>query len=52
MGKRFERFGEVGIADETNSFGLDYVEKKELVRGQLPKKGSSNLKKVGFGTCR
>ena len=23
MGKRLERFGEVGIVDETNGFGLD-----------------------------
>ena len=28
-GKRLERFGEVGIVDETNGFGLDYVEKTE-----------------------
>ena len=29
MGKRLERFGEVRIADETNGFGLDFVEKRE-----------------------
>ena len=29
MGKRLERFGEVRIIDETNGFGLDFVEKKE-----------------------
>ena len=25
MGKRLERFSEVGIVDETNAFGLDFV---------------------------
>ena len=29
MGKRFERFGEVRIVDETNGFGLDFVKKTE-----------------------
>ena len=29
MGKRLERFGEVIIIDETNGFGLDFVEKTE-----------------------
>ena len=29
MGKRLERFGEVRIVDETNSFVLDFVEKTE-----------------------
>ena len=29
MGKRLERFGEVGIADETNGFGLDFFERTE-----------------------
>ena len=29
MGKRLERFGEVGIIDETNGFGLDFVKKTE-----------------------
>ena len=29
MGKRLERFGEVRINDETNGFGLDFVEKTE-----------------------
>ena len=28
-GKRLERFGEVRIVDETNGFGLDFVEKTE-----------------------
>ena len=27
MGKRLERFGEVRIIDETNGFGLDFIEK-------------------------
>ena len=29
MGKRLERFGEVRTVDETNGFGLDFVEKTE-----------------------
>ena len=29
MGKRLERFGEVRLVDETNSFGLDFVKKTE-----------------------
>ena len=29
MGKRLERFGEVGIIGETNGFGLDFFEKTE-----------------------
>ena len=29
MGKRLERFGEVGIVDETNGFGVVFVEKTE-----------------------
>ena len=29
MGKRLERFGEVRIIDETNGFGLDFVQKTE-----------------------
>ena len=29
MGKRLDRFGEVRIVDETNGFGLDFVEKRE-----------------------
>ena len=29
MGKKLERFGEVRIIDETNGFGLDFVEKTE-----------------------
>ena len=29
MGKRLERFGEIGVADETNGFGLDIVETTE-----------------------
>ena len=29
MGKKLERFGEVGIGDEANAFGLDFVEKTE-----------------------
>ena len=29
MGNRLERFGEVRIIDETNGFGLEFVEKTE-----------------------
>ena len=29
MGKRLERFGDVRIVDETNGFGLDFVEETE-----------------------
>ena len=29
MGMRLKRFGEVRIVDETNGFGLDFVEKTE-----------------------
>ena len=31
MGTRLKRFGEVGIVDETNGFGLDFVEKTESI---------------------
>ena len=47
MGMRLERFDEVRIIDETNGFGLDFVEKIE----HHPRRGSSALKKDGFGTC-
>ena len=30
MGKSLERFGEVRIIDETNGFGLDFVEKTRV----------------------
>ena len=30
MGKRLEKFSEVGIVDETNGFGLDFVKKTEM----------------------
>ena len=29
MGKRLERFGEAGIVDEMNGFGLDFIKKTE-----------------------
>ena len=32
MGKRLERFGEVRIVDETNGFGMDFVEKTKSSR--------------------
>ena len=51
MGKRLERFGEVRIIDETNGFGLDFMEKTESsFWGTTPDIGSSTLKKGGFGT--
>ena len=34
MGKRLERFGEAGIVDETGGFGLDIVEKAEVIASQ------------------
>ena len=34
MGKRLERFGEIRIIDETNGFGLDFVEKTESRSGK------------------
>ena len=43
MRKRLERFGEVGVVDETNGFGLDFLETID---------GSSTLKKDGFGIFR
>ena len=56
MGKRLERFGEVRIIDETNGFGLDifkedFVEKTESGFLSTTRRGSSTLKKEGFGTC-
>ena len=37
MRKRYERFGEVGISDGTNGFGLDFVEKIEnRFRSNIP----------------
>ena len=36
MGKRLERFGEVGIIDETNGFGLDFVERQRVDFGAPP----------------
>ena len=47
MSRRLERFGEVGIVDETNGFGLDFVKKTEWIQRHR----SSTLKKEGFGTC-
>ena len=35
MGKRLERFGEVRIVDETNGFGLDFVEKTSNRLGMI-----------------
>ena len=51
MKKRLERFGEVRIIDETNCFGLDFVMKTESgFLNTTPRRGSSTLKKDGFGT--
>ena len=50
MGKRLERFGEVRIIDETNGFGLDFVDKTESrFWSTTPRRGSSTLKKDGLG---
>ena len=51
MVKRLERFGEARIIDETKCFGLDFVEKTERILEHRPRRGSSTLKKDGFGTC-
>ena len=54
MGKRLERFGEVGIVDETNGFGLDFVQKTDSgFRSTIKDKrhGSTILEKDGFGNC-
>ena len=37
MGKRLERFCEVGIVDETNGVRLDFVKKEERVSNQYSK---------------
>ena len=52
MGKRLERFCEAGIVDETNRFGLDFVKKTESTFWSTTRRGSSNLKKEGFGKMR
>ena len=41
----------VRIIDETNGFGLDFVEKTEWILEHHPRRGSSTLKQDGFGTC-
>ena len=51
MGKRLERFGDVRIVDETNGFGLDFSRRQRVDIGAPPRRGSSALKKDGFGTC-
>ena len=48
LGMRLERFGEVRIVDETNGCGLDFV---LWILEHHPRRGSSTLKKNGFGTC-
>ena len=51
MGKMLERFGKARIIDETNGFGLNFIEKTESrFLEHHPRRGSSTLKKDGFGT--
>ena len=49
MGKRLERFGEVGIVDVMNGFGLDFFEKAEWILKHHHRRGSSTLEKEGLG---
>ena len=50
MGKRFERFGEVRIIDETNGIEFDFIEKTEWILEHHPRCGSCTVKKVEYGT--
>ena len=48
--KRLKSDSEVWIVDETNDFGLDFVEVTERgFRSITPRHGSSNLEKDEFG---
>ena len=50
MRKRLDIFGEVGIIDEMDGFGLDFVRKTgNKFLEHRPRHGSSTLKE-GFGT--
>ena len=40
MGKRLDRLGEAWVVDETNDFGLDFVEKTEGVLECHPRRGA------------
>ena len=51
MGKTLERFGEVGIVDETNGFELDFVKQTVGLSERHPRRKSSTIKKDRFGTC-
>ena len=50
MGNKLERLVEAGIVGGTNDFGLDFVEKTDYILENHSKRGSSTLKKDGFGT--
>ena len=52
MGKRLERFGEVRIIDETNGFGLDFVEKtKSRDVGSDDSRNAAEVHRACPGTC-
>ena len=36
MGRRLERYGEVGIVDEVNGFGMEFFEKTESRVSTMP----------------
>ena len=50
MERSLERFGEARTVDETNGFGMNFVKKTEWILERQSRRGSSTLKKDGFGT--
>ena len=50
MREMFEKFGEVVIVDETNGFGLNFVEEAASGFGSTtpPRDGSSTVERYGF----
>ena len=51
MGKRLESSCEVRIVDETNGYGWILSRRQRVELEPHPRRGSSTLKKDGFGTC-
>ena len=51
MGERLERLGEVWIVDETDCFGLDFIEKMERGFRSTASYGSSTQEKVEYEIC-
>ena len=50
MGKTLERFGEARIIDETNGFGLDFVEETESrFRSTTPDVGAVFQRRTDLG---